>query len=337
MSEAWEQRGRGERERWRTGGSPNPLSSLPWTEMERRTPGLLRSHCAHCPACPPRLGAERSLGRAKAHLNVVPLVCSSLRCFPQALLWMRLGENAFEGELPILSVFQFGSSELAPAFRSSAVTRVQQPKFALPSCALGAHVAPVCSHRRSGRGRGAAGAAALRGPRGGPPPPLPARGRCRRVPDRPPRCGSRGAAPVRAALCGGCGAALRPIRELRAGASCRGLCWGSSLGAAVALLLCHSSPRAKSVTEALSPAVATDLRARPAGGKGVFCQLGPLLPYSCDALLVPGSPSALQCFKMLPSGPCRQPTPGRSGHCRHEGDAARGDAPGEAAPPCRGG
>lgn len=187
--------------------------------------------------------------------------------------------------------------------------------------------------QKTGRG----GAAALRGPRGGPPPPLPARGRCRRVPDRPPRCGSRGAAPVRAALCGGCGAALRPIRELRAGASCRGLCWGSSLGAAVALLLCHSSPRAKSVTEALSPAVAADLRARPAGGKGVFCQLGPLLPYSCDALLVPGSPSALQCFKMLPSGPCRQPTPGRSGHCRHEGDAARGDAPGEAAPPCRGG
>lgn len=226
MSEAWEQRGRGERERWRTGGSPNPLSSLHWTEMERRTPGLLRSHCAHCPACPPRLSAERSLGRAKAHLNVVPFVCSSLRCFPQALLWMRLGENAFEGELPILSVFQFGSSELAPAFRSSAVTRVQQPKFALPSCALGAHVAPVCSHRRSGRGRGAAGAAALRGPRGGPPPPLPARGRCRRVPDRPPRCGSRRGRP-------GAGSAVRGVRGGAAphpGAPCWGFLPGSVLG-----------------------------------------------------------------------------------------------------------
>ena len=187
--------------------------------------------------------------------------------------------------------------------------------------------------QKTGRG----GAAALRGPRGGPPPPLPARGRCRRVPDRPPRCGSRRGRP-------GAGSAVRGVLGGAAphpGAPCWGFLpgsvLGSSLGAAVALLLCHSSPRAKSVTEALSPAVATDLRARPAGGKGVFCQLGPLLPYSCDALLVPGSPSALQCFKMLPSGPCRQPTPGRSGHCRHEGDAARGDAPGEAAPPCRGG
>lgn len=226
MSEAWEQRGRGERERWRTGGSPNPLSSLPWTEMERRTPGLLRSHCAHCPACPPRLGAERSLGRAKAHLNVVPLVCSSLRCFPQALLWMRLGENAFEGELPILSVFQFGSSELAPAFRSSAVSRVQQPKFALPSCALGAHVAPVCSHRRSGRGRGAAGRPRCAAPAGVLRRRSPPGGAAAASPTAPRAADPGGAAPVRAALCGGCGAALRPIRELRAGASCRGLCWG---------------------------------------------------------------------------------------------------------------
>lgn len=226
MSEAWEQRGRGERERWRTGGSPNPLSSLPWTEMERRTPGLLRSHCAHCPACPPRLGAERSLGRAKAHLNVVPLVCSSLRCFPQALLWMRLGENAFEGELPILSVFQFGSSELAPAFRSSAVTRVQQPKFALPSCALGAHVAPVCSYRRSGRRRGAAGRPRCAAPAGVLRRRSPPGGAAAASPTAPRAADPGGAAPVRAALCGGCGAALRPIRELRAGASCRGLCWG---------------------------------------------------------------------------------------------------------------
>lgn len=97
----------------------------------------------------------------------------------------------------------------------------------------------------------------------------------------------------------------------------------------MAFLLCHSSPRAKSVTEALSPVAAADLRSRRAGGRDVSCQLGPLLPGSCDALLVPGSPLALQRFKMLPSGPCRQPTPGRSGHCRQKVTRTSGTLPGK--------